>query len=296
MKPSQIFLSALLLATKFAIAAPLEMSEYKVKFDAPTRVAMVRLCLPQAHENVRFAADSAWAMRFVSELARSGSGAVETDDGGWRAKQWRAGECLSYRADIGAIAKSDKIDVGWQMGEDLVAAPQLWLLRVDDAEGDAHIEIELPPGWAVSAPWREEQHPAVVAANSSAMPARSRGQVTSTATTQPSAAQGSTALFTIPHTPADWSAAVAIGRFTEERIALPGGVLRLTILHGGDATQRAALRKCLRQAAAARRAGAHDSDRWPRARRRAVRAVGARPGQLVAAARRSEPARGGFQR
>ena len=60
--------------------------------------------------------------------------------------------------------------------------------------------------------------------------------VTAKITKQPSVAALSTSIhFRIPATPPDWSAAVAFGRFTEERIALPGGTLRLTILHGADA-------------------------------------------------------------
>jgi hypothetical protein len=56
---------------------------------------------------------------------------------------------------------------------------------------------------------------------------------------------GRTIHFRIPNTPPDWSAAVAFGRFAEERIVLPGGALRLTVLHGADAEQRARLRAWL---------------------------------------------------
>jgi hypothetical protein len=63
------------------------------------------------------------------------------------------------------------------------------------------------------------------------------------ATQQPSAALPSTSIrFHIPNTPPDWSAAVAFGHFSEERIALPGGVLRFAVLEGADAAQRAKLR------------------------------------------------------
>lgn len=232
----------LLLAVDAALAATPEAPRYAVTFDATSHMATVRLCLAQAHDAVRIAADSDWAMHFVSGIARSSGAAVDKGQEGWRAARWQAGECLSYAADIGAIASANKVDVGWQMGEDLVAAPQLWLLRVEDTEGDAHVEIALPPGWAVSAPWREEQLRSALPPGTSASAQPHAGAVP-TAMPPPSASLGSTASFTIPHTPADWSAAVAIGHFTEERITLPGGVLRLTILHGGDVTQRATLRK-----------------------------------------------------
>jgi len=54
------------------LALPLraEMPRYAVVFDAPNQRVSVRLCLDQAHAHVRFAADSEWAMRFVSDSGR----------------------------------------------------------------------------------------------------------------------------------------------------------------------------------------------------------------------------------
>ena len=213
---------------------------YAVTFDAQTQQAEAQICLAQAHARVGFAADSAWAMRFVSDLKRGGAGAdgsakVTVEDSGWQAKDWRAGECLSYRADLHAIAQEHKPDVGWQMGEDFIAAPQLWLLRPDvQGDADAELRIDMPAGWAISAPWRE--------LGRELMPS----SVTARITKQPSMAALSTSIrFRIPNTPSDWSAAVAFGRFTEERIVLPGGALRLTVLHGADADERIKLRAWL---------------------------------------------------
>jgi len=196
-------------------------TNYVVTFDAQTQSVDVQLCLAQAHARVVFAADSGWAMRFISEVKRVGAGApsaakVDGDDNGWHAADWRAGECLSWRADLRAIAQEHKPDVGWQMGEDFIAAPQLWLLRADvQAGADAELRIDMPAGWAISAPWRDLGR------------------------------DGKSIRFRIPNTPPDWSAAVAFGRFTEERIALPGGALRLTVLHGADSGERAKLRAWL---------------------------------------------------
>src|SRR5207342_3458256 len=113
------------------------------------------------HAKAGFAADSGWATRFISDVKRVSANApdaakVDSDDNGWHAVDWRAGECLSYRADLHAIAQEHKPDVGWQMGEDFIAAPQLWLLRAD-AQGDvdAEVSIDVPVGWSISVPWRE---------------------------------------------------------------------------------------------------------------------------------------------
>jgi hypothetical protein len=190
---------------------------YAVTFDAQAQSAVVQLCLAHEHAKVAFAADSGWAMRFIGDVKRVSASArdaakVDSDDNGWHAGNWHTGECLAYRADLHAIAQEHKPDVGWQMGEDFIAAPQLWLLRADvQASADADLRIELPAGWSISAPWRELGR------------------------------DGKSIRFRIPNTPPDWSAAVAFGRFSEERIALPGGALRLTVLHGADSGERAKL-------------------------------------------------------
>jgi hypothetical protein len=219
------FRSLLLLPLLIGSAAAADVPHYAVRFDATTGQAAVRLCLAQAHDAVTFAADSAWAMRFVHDLRRDRDDELVADDGAWRAADWRAGECLAYRADLAAIAAAQRADVGWRLGEDLVTAPQLWLLRPDvPQDADAHLQLALPAGWAVSAPWHAD-----AAADAS----------------------GQSIQFTIPNTPPDWAAAVAIGRFAEERIELPGGALRLVVLHGVDAEQRAVLRDWLAHVARA---------------------------------------------
>jgi M61 glycyl aminopeptidase len=217
MKRLPVFpVGAALLALASTSAHAQDAPRYAVTFDAAAQQAAVRLCLTQAHAAVIFAADSGWAMRFVSAVKRDGGGDVVAADDGWRASGWHAGECLSYRADLRAIAQEHKPDVGWQMGEDFIAAPQLWLLRPDvQGAADAQLSVELPAGWAISAPWRELQR------------------------------DGNSIHFQIPNTPPEWSAAVAFGRFSEDRIVLPGGLLRLTILSGADAEQRTKLRAWL---------------------------------------------------
>jgi hypothetical protein len=218
-------LIVLLLAAP-GVAAAQDAPKYTVAFDAPKQEVAVKLCLAHAHAQVTFAADSDSAMRFIHDAQRGGTGTLEAGDGEWKANAWRAGECLSYRADLSAIAAQHDPDAGLRLGDDLVTAPQLWLLRPDvQGDADAELRISLPAGWSISAPWRE-------------LPAQN-------ANMSSAEAKGKSVLFSIPNTPANWSAAVAIGHFDEERIELPGGVLRLTILHGADAQQRIKLRDWL---------------------------------------------------
>lgn len=215
-------LSALLLQ---AFAAASGRPQYRAVFDAATKSMRVRACLGEAHARVEFAADSSWAKRFVTDVARGDGHPLADEDDGWSARDWRAGECLSWRADLAAIAAQDKSDVGWRMGEDIVVAPQLWLLRPDVQGDDARIHVELPGGWSISAPWPEIPPPSSAPAGPG----------------KPPSAAAYSRDFVIPQTPADWSAAVAFGHFEEKRIELPGGVLRLAILGGVDAEQRGKL-------------------------------------------------------
>ncbi len=189
---------------------------YELHFDAKTLGLSVRLCLAQAHTQVIFAADSAMAMQYLHDVKRSDGQTLQTSDASWSAAHWSAGECLAYRADLAAIVAMHQQDVGWRLGDDLISAPQLWLLRPDvQGTADADADVYLPQGWNISAPWLE------------------RGRTKQSIH------------FRIPNTPADWSATVALGHFDDERIVLPGGVLRLSILHGADDTQRIKLRDWL---------------------------------------------------
>jgi len=195
------------------LAAARESPQYHATFDADSQSMRVRVCLGEAHAQVSFTADSQWAKRFVADVARGDERPLAGEGDGWSARDWRAGECLSWRADLAAIAAQDKPDVGWRMGDDIVVAPQLWLLRADVQDDDARIRMQLPAGWSISAPW-QKLSPDGKSANVGAVE------------------------FRIPNTPADWSASVAFGHFKEKRIELPGGVLRLAILGGVDAAQR----------------------------------------------------------
>lgn len=195
----------------FALAG--EAPQYRAAFDAAAKSVRVSLCLREAHPQMTFAADSNWAKRFVADVARDGAQAPTANADGWSATDWRAGECLRYRADLAAIAAEGKADVGLRLGDDLLVAPQLWLLRPDVQAEDARIRVQLPAGWSISAPWQK----------------LSRDEKSSA---------GTSAEFRIPTTPADWSAAVAFGHFEERRVEMPGGMLRVAILAGADAEQR----------------------------------------------------------
>ena len=189
-------------------ASPSELPKYFVTFDSQMERAEVKLCLDRAHSRVEFSPDSPRAMQYLSGMRRSGAGDLDTASSPWRARNWRAGECLAYSADIGAIADQHS-DSGTRYGSNIVTDPQHWLLHAD-AQGarGAEATIELPEGWSISAPWHELSR------------------------------DGKSIRFQIPDTPLDWSASLVLGHFEEARIELPGGTLRVAMLINDDSQRQ----------------------------------------------------------
>ena len=179
---------------------------YTLRYDAGTETMAVRLCVPNASADLHFSADED-AERYVDSLVRDDGPPPKRDDKGWASADWHAGECLSYRAALGRIADSGRRGDGARHGNAMAFDPSVWLLGVDGAGADppAELRVELPPGYSISAPWHE-------------LPP-----------------DGGTLRFAIPQTPDDWLARVAIGRFVEVPVALPGGTLRIAMLGGIDA-------------------------------------------------------------
>jgi hypothetical protein len=198
----------LALAAGSAVAADDAPAHYTLRYDAAAQTMAVRVCLPQAQNAVRFTADRA-ASRFVDDLARMDGPAPQRERGTWTANGWHAGECLTYRAALGRIVDAGDRGLGARHGGAIVVDPDNWLLRPDDADrrAAAVVDVDLPPGYAISAPW----HPL-----------------------------GATR-FSLSPTPKDWLARIAIGKFGTKDIALRGGTLRLSILDGASDAQRAML-------------------------------------------------------
>ena len=198
-------LIALLLLFSSGRAHADEAPQYSLHYDAQTRTMQVALCLAQAAPALRFSGDDS-APRNVDALLRSSGGALEADGDGWRARNWHAGECLHYSANLGRIADAQARRSRLR-ARATITDPAGWLLLVDGS-GDAEAHVELPPGIAISAPW------------------------------PPLASAGSARRFRIPHTPADWLGRVALGACDERLIAIGEGRLHVAIGAGVDAVQR----------------------------------------------------------
>lgn len=187
-----------LLAASAAATAALD---YRLSYEPDGQRMLVRVCADTAAARREFTL-AAGAAANIEELQREHGEVSRRGDARWRVVDWRAGECLSYRAALAPIARRNDYDAGVEVGVDLLVAPQQWLLR-SDADEAAQVQVTMPPGVAFSPPWE--------------------------------ALDGSTAQrgrFRLPRTPASWSGLVAIGGFDESTLALPGGSVRVVMLGG----------------------------------------------------------------
>lgn len=194
-------------------------THYELDYEPAGERMRVRLCVDDA------------AARREFRLHRGGAAYIETPQrehgpierigaARWRAPDWKAGECLHYVARIGAVADSRDRDVGSRVGGTLLVAPQQWLLRGSDDE-TPRVDVTLPSGYAFAPPW----------------PTRTGA--------------GETRRYVMTQTPFAWAALVAIGRFDETRLHLPGGEVRLALLGTPTAGQREILQQWIRRALAA---------------------------------------------
>ncbi|WP_395680249.1 hypothetical protein [Dokdonella sp.] len=198
-------LIALLLLFGATRAGADEAPHYTLRYDANARTMAVALCLANAAPALRFSGDDS-APRNVEAPLRSSGGVLERDGDGWRARDWRAGECLRYSADLGRIGDA-QARRSMLHARATITDPAGWLLMVDGS-GDAQARVELPKGIAISTPWI------------------------------PLASSDGVRRFRIPHTPADWLGRVALGACDERVIAMGGGRLHVALGAGVDLAQR----------------------------------------------------------
>lgn len=200
-------LACLLLACVTPLRAA-DAPRYALRYDAQARSMQVALCIDHAMPMARFVSsgEAADAM----EAPTREHAALERDDDAWIARDWHAGECLRYRVALGRLADANSRH-GRARGGDVVTDPSAWLLRLAGGEA-AEARVELPPGYAISAPW------------------------------QPLPADGHTMRFRVAATPPDWMARVAVGTFAPPRtLALGNARLHVAILDGADDAQRTRL-------------------------------------------------------
>ncbi|MBL8301021.1 MAG: hypothetical protein JNN30_21980 [Rhodanobacteraceae bacterium] len=233
----------LYLSTAAAVAA----THYELNYEPAAEQMRVQLCIDTAAIQQEFRLHRGGAAH-VEGLKREHGTIERSGEARWRAADWRAGECLSYVARIGLVADSRDRDIGSRIGDTLLVAPQQWLLRSGSDEDEApRVSVNLPPGYRFSPPW-------------------------------PSSASGAAPAYRITPTPFAWSALVAVGRFHEVSMALPGGEVRLALLGTLTAAQRETLQQWIRRALTAAASGYGE---LPLAQTQVVLLPGRTPGRAV---------------
>ncbi|MEN8108933.1 MAG: hypothetical protein ABFS22_13130, partial [Pseudomonadota bacterium] len=126
-----------------------------------------------------------------------------------------ASACVEYRVDLGAIGRQQWRSGNWRTRDAVVLDPELWLWVPDGMSKDARwrLDFELPPGFDVSGPWKRIGR------------------------------TGRTITYEMREHMPGWEARMAIGRFSVETIALPGGRVRYALLPGKPAADVAAMRR-----------------------------------------------------
>ncbi|HVF34077.1 MAG TPA: hypothetical protein VND91_02005 [Candidatus Saccharimonadia bacterium] len=212
----------LLFALLAAAATPEPSVHYRVELAAGERALDVSACVRAPAAMRRFEAPHPQATRFLLDAGRDGAAPLERRDDALIAANWRAGECLRYRVDLGRVASAEERGFGRTFGPDLVAAPRTWLWRPRDLARapDATIEFVLPRGWSLSVPWRPLDD----------APPRRR--------------------FALGTRPPAWPALVAFGRFPERDLAVGADVIRYAALGTLEPAQRVVLQRFIATTAA----------------------------------------------
>jgi hypothetical protein len=117
------------------------------------------------------------------------------------------GQCAQLRVDIGLLAAQRRSEVGWRVGSDLLTWSNAWLWRPVGNRA-TNIEFELPPGYAVAAPWlRIELQPGL-------------------------------SRFQIPEHDPSWPSMVAFGRFETLKFEYQDATVYSTMLGASDTRER----------------------------------------------------------
>ena len=158
-----------------------------------------------------------------------------------------AGDCVVYRLAVGRAATPDGRDEVTRFGRDLVASPDLWLLRPElDAGVELQVRFDLPPGVHVSVPWRP------LGASGEPSCAASAGACT-----------GKDRTFLIAASPDGWRPLAVFAHAPADVLSVPGARLELTVLDARPAADPARVGRWL-QAAAGQVAGVYGRFPVPR--------------------------------
>jgi predicted metalloprotease with PDZ domain len=125
--------------------------------------------------------------------------------------------CIQWRVNLAAAVAQNDSRLALRLQDALLTSGSLWFWR-DDEHRAIRVEVELPPGFSISTPWKERQE---------------NGRVT----------------YWPDRTPASWSSRIAVGRFPVKRVAVTGTEIRLSAIGGLLPDQREAITEWVSEAA-----------------------------------------------
>ena len=197
-------------------AAPAGVPHYTVATDERLRQLDVSACFDGSAPRQLTARHEGAAALLRSARLDNGDDPVELQPQGSTLPLPHTGvpACVNYRVDLSDIGKRQWRSRDWRARGVAVLDPDLWLWYPDGVGADTRwrLDFELPPGFDVSGPWQRT--------------GSSAGKVS----------------YVVRERMPGWDARMAIGRFSVESIALPGGRLRYALLPGEPAPDAAALR------------------------------------------------------
>jgi hypothetical protein len=213
-------LAAALLALSFVARAEL-VHHYDVGITNDLDELRVHACFA-GPAPARLVASAPQAARFLRSprLAGDPSHELEYDGNGIAVPDAAAATasplCVDYAVDLAAAVRAELGRFAQRWQRDLTTTPALWLWRPrpvtpgaeavagthDPGEADIEVSFELPKGIAVSAPWQRVSH------------------------------SDTQAVYRVGRTPEDWPGIVAFGPLRVDEVAVPGAVLRVTVIDG----------------------------------------------------------------
>ena len=206
-------------------AEPARLHHYTVAVDPELNVITVRACFDGKPPLYLMAASLDAAAVLEQAQVEGARKRLEPNGAELKLGVQADNACLTYRVDITQFRSRHQRggNPTRHVGRDLLTDLGVWFWRPDTLAADEEIEIrfDLPVGISVSVPWHQTR-----------------------------AADGST-VYLVGHSPYDWPAAVAFGHFDEQLIAVPGAMLRVTVLDGIPAVDPELVRQWLTRAATA---------------------------------------------
>ncbi len=126
--------------------------------------------------------------------------------------------CIEYSIYLPAASAPHHWSSAYQIGDDMLTAPGLWLWRPEELDANTEIEVNfaLPDGISVSTPWREGASPTS---------------------------------YTVGDTPQFWPSSVAFGRLEQAELNVEGGRIDVAILDGTPNVSATLVRAWLEDAA-----------------------------------------------